>query len=202
MIRDFKVDQHFVVPIMKCHVDLPHKEIADYCRKRLHEHGHYTSYFDHKFNDHMKLNFPYRNALESTLKAAGKLFAQERQIETEPQFDYWFSVYWEGTDHVLHTHPGTVAAGTYYPHGDDDSTKIRFRHPAATLLSHAEPCNDDEMFYTHYPKTGELNCWPSWLEHEVRPQGKVDPQNSRVAISFNYGKASSARIRSPEWITH
>lgn len=193
MITDFRVDHHFVTPIMKCQVNLPHAEIANFCRKKLSQHGTYTSYFDKEFNEHMKHLCPYRNALENCLRAVGKLYADERKIETEPQFDYWFSVYWSGEDHVLHTHPGTVVAGTYYPHGDEKSTKIRFRHPAATLLSHAEPCNDEEMFYTHYPKTGELNCWPSWLEHEVRPQGEVDPEQTRVAISFNYGKSSTAR---------
>jgi uncharacterized protein (TIGR02466 family) len=196
MITDFRVDHHFVTPIMKCQVNLPHAEIAQYCRDKLQNYGHYTSYFDRDFNEHMKENFPYRLALESCLTAAGKMFADERSIETEPVMDYWFSVYWTGEDHVLHTHPGTVTAGTYYPHGDEKSTKIRFRHPAATLLSHAEPMNDKEVFYTHYPKTGELNCWPSWLEHEVRPQGEVDPAQSRVAISFNYGKSQSARIKS------
>ena len=196
MITDFKVDNHFTTPIMKCQTSLDHAMIADYCRTELKRHNCYTSYFDKKFNEHMKNNFPFRTTLEKTLMAAGKMFADVRNIQTEPKFDYWFSVYWTGEDHTLHTHPGTVVAGTYYPHADENSTKIRFRHPAATLISHAEPFNDDEVFYTHYPKTGELNCWPSWLEHEVRPQGEVDPEQTRVAISFNYGCQKTAQIRS------
>lgn len=194
MITDFRFEQYFVTPFMKCQVNLPHAEIAQYCRKRLKEYGEYTSYFDDKFNEQMKENLPHRRSLENCLKSAGRLFAEERGIKTDPMLQYWFSVYWTGENHVLHTHPGTITAGTYYPHGDEKSTKIRFRHPAATLLSHAEPTNPSELFYTHYPKTGELNCWPNWLEHEVRPQGEVDPEQTRVAISFNYGKSQSAEI--------
>lgn len=194
MITDFKVEHHFVTPILKCMVDLPHKEIADFCRAELKKYGNYTSYFDADFNRHMKENVPWRIALENTLKSAGSMFATERGIHTESVFDYWFSVYWTGEDHTLHTHPGAVAAGTYYPYADENSTKIRFRHPAGTLISHSEPMNDNEVFYNHYPRTGELNCWPSWLEHEVRPQKIVDPDQTRVAISFNYGNQRNSRL--------
>lgn len=195
MITDFKVEQHFATPIMKCFVSLPHEEIADFVRSELKNFGCYTSYFDKGYNDHMKRHVPWRMALENCMKSAGHLFATERKIKTDERaFDYWFSVYWEGEDHVLHTHPGTVSAGTYYPYADENSTKIRYKHPAGTLLSHAEVFNGDEVFYEHYPKTGELNVWPSWLEHEVRPQPPVDPEKTRVAISFNYGKQNGSTL--------
>ena len=194
MITHFKFEQHFVTPIMKCQVNLPHAEIAQYCREKLRDFGKYTSYYDEKFNEQMKENLPHRRSLEQCLRTAGKLFTEERGIKTNHTLGYWFSVYTTGKDHILHTHPGATTAGTYYPHGDEKSSKIRFRHPAATLISHAETPNEDELFYAHYPKTGELNCWPSWLEHEVRPQGEVDFEHSRVAISFNYGKQHGSEL--------
>ena len=187
MITDFHFEDLFTVPILKCQANLAHEEIANYARTHLAQHNSYTSFHDPKFNEFMVENVPWRRSLEQTLASAGQTFLKQRRVEADYYLAYWFSVYNTGDDHVLHTHPGALAAGTYYPHGDDQSTKIRYRNPAFLTISHTEPCATD-LLVDHFPKTGELNVWPAWLEHEVRPQPDVDPANTRVAISFNYGR--------------
>lgn len=188
MIKDFEFKEIWPIPILFTTVDLPHEEISDYVRETLAKYNSYTSYHDKKFNEHMKLRLPWRIALENCMKNAAKTFAEKRKIDCPPFLDYWFSVYNEGDDHVLHSHPYALVAGTYYPYADENSTKIRYRNPHGQLIAHSEPGERcDDMLYTHYPTTGELNCWPCWLEHEVRPQKDVDPDKSRIAISFNYG---------------
>ena len=189
MIKDFAFESLFVTPMLKTTVDLPHERISDYVRKWLGPSREYTSYYDADLNAKLKEYLPARPQMEAAMKNAAELYLKNRGYNCEPHLDYWFSVYNTGDDHILHTHPKALVAGTYYPYADGNSAKIRYRHPAATVISHAELQMQDELFYTHYPKTGDMNLWPSWLEHEVRPQPIVDEDKARIAISFNYGRS-------------
>jgi len=191
MISDFKIHDLFSIPLMKCTVKLPHDEISEYVREKLRKHGNYTSYFDNEYNHRMQSMLPWRDAMEKTMRFAAKSFLKKMEIDPRDCPDilnYWFSSYNGGDDHVLHSHPFAVVAGTYYPYADQDSTKIQYRNPNAIVLSHSEPGDRYKFLYhTHYPTTGEMNLWPAWLEHQVRPQQEVNPERSRIAISFNYG---------------
>ena len=190
MIKDFAFGSLFVTPMLSTTVDLPHEQISKYLRERLHGDRDYTSYYDADFNNALKENLPAREAMELAMKSAAQLYLDNIRYKCREHLDYWFSVYREGDDHILHTHPKAVVAGTYYPYADENSAKIRYRHPAATTIMHALPDADQSgLFHTHYPKTGDMNLWPSWLEHEVRPQPVVDPEKTRIAISFNYGRS-------------
>lgn len=189
MIKDFAFESLFVTPMLKTTVDLPHDRISHYIRKWLGPSVNYTSYYDNDLNKKLIEYLPGREQMEKSMKDAAELYLSNMGYQCDDHLSYWFSVYNTGDDHILHTHPKAVVAGTYYPYADENSTKIRYRHPAATTISHAVPDADmSNLFYTHYPRTGDMNLWPSWLEHEVRPQKIIEPETARIAISFNYGR--------------
>lgn len=184
----------FHVPLLVGKCDLPHEEIAAYVRDRIYSWGKsYTSYYDNEFNENLKKNMPAKEKFETIASELATKYCKEHRSFDIGQPDvkklgYWFSVYREGDSHCLHNHPGSRVAGTYYPYADDNSVPIRYRNPSGHLIEMSEPKGNSENWYFHYPKSGEMNFWPPWLEHQVGTQGPVDDEKTRIAISFNYGK--------------
>lgn len=190
MINHFEFRNLWPTPLLKTRVELPHEEISDYVREKFVGFDEYTSYYNEDFNAHIKQMLPHRELMERCMIRGGDLFLKERNYGVpEEKLSYWFSVYNEADDHCLHTHPNTLIAGTYYPYADDMSAPIRFRSPTLVTQMHSEPrIEPDDLYHNHEPNTGDMLFWPSWLEHEVRPQKRVDDCKSRVAISFNFGR--------------
>lgn len=190
MINHFEFRNLWPTPLLKTRVELPHEEISDYVREKFVGFDEYTSYYNEDFNAHIKQMLPHRELMERCMIRGGDLFLKERNYGVpEEKLSYWFSVYNEADDHCLHTHPNTLIAGTYYPYADDMSAPIRFRSPTLVTQMHSEPrIEPDDLYHNHEPHTGDMLFWPSWLEHEVRPQKRVDDCKSRVAISFNFGR--------------
>jgi len=190
MINHFEFRNLWPTPLLKTRVELPHEEISDYVREKFVGFDEYTSYYNEDFNTHIKHMLPHRELMERCMIRGGDLFLKERNYGVpEEKLSYWFSVYNEADDHCLHTHPNTLIAGTYYPYADDMSAPIRFRSPTLVTQMHSEPrIEPDDLYHNHEPNTGDMLFWPSWLEHEVRPQKRVDDCKSRVAISFNFGR--------------
>ena len=201
MIREFNLTNPFAhsTEIFTAMVDLDHDVIATWMRKELSGCKDYTSYFDKDFNSRMTRNMPLCGELLNAIEAASATYAKTRYMDLKwfdgSRPDIWFSEYIEGERHTLHNHPRALIAGTYYPYADDDSCPIAFRHPAHGMMEIAEPwmCETapKDAVHTIYklrPKTGMLNLWPSWMMHEVGPQGPVPKERSRLAISFNYGR--------------
>lgn len=200
MVRDFEIHNPFAksTEMFTGTLDLQHHVIAEYMRDKLSRHRDYTSYFNSEFNEKMVREMPLGRELENAIMAAGRLYMEIRHMNPE-HFEgtlpsLWFSEYVEGDRHTLHNHPRALIAGTYYPYADEDSCEVRYRHPASTMLTMAEPwmCGvGDEVVHTIYklkPKTGMINLWPSWMDHEIGPQGPVPRERSRLAISFNWGR--------------
>ena len=177
---------------MKNETDLPHMAIEDYVRDKLSEYGEYTSFHSEKFNAEMKDGQPFRKQMEDTMIEISEEFLKLRgapkdTVPTQPNLGYWYSSYNVGDDHSLHNHGRALVAGTYYPYADKDSTVISFRSPSYGLLSVAEVWNDEQkLYHYHSPKTGDMNVWPGWLEHQVKRQREVPSDRSRIAISWNY----------------
>ena len=182
----------FHVPIMLGKADLPHAEIEAHVRSKMDEHDAYTSYYDEKFNQEIKKDLPHKEAMEAEMTELSIDYLKMRQaperIWKGVRPFYWFSIYQEGDSHCLHNHPGAAVAGTYYPYADENSVPIRFRHPSLNLIEMSEPKFNDENWHFHHPRTGDLNVWPPWLEHQIGTQGPVDHDKARIAISFNFGK--------------
>jgi uncharacterized protein (TIGR02466 family) len=203
MLREFKITNPFArsTEMFTGQLDLNHEEIAKFMRQHLHggASDKYTSYFDQRQNSRMNKDMPCRRQMINAMIACCDTYAKVRNMDTERLHDHgepdcWFSEYVDGDRHTLHNHPRALLAGTYYPYADEDSCDIRFRHPACGQLSMVEPWNTESAdfdFVIHrlQPKTGMINIWPSWMEHEIGPQKKVPKERSRLAISFNYGRA-------------
>lgn len=200
MIREFEFFNPFAetTQLLTAYLDLDHNAIAQWMRKKLNNHPNYTSYFNQEFNQVMANDMPMANDFLSAIESAAELYAKTRYMNLRSfkgqRPDIWFSQYLEGDRHTLHNHPRAMIAGTYYPYADENSCEVRYRHPAHGLLEMAEPWMDEKpqdathTIFKIKPKTGMLNLWPSWMDHEIGPQGPVDPEKSRLAISFNYGK--------------
>jgi len=185
----------FHVPILKSKLDLDHKEIELYVRDRLKDIDAYTTYYDDKLNKSVVKDMPQREEFEHNAKQLALQWLKMRGVDLKKVKDnasmfYWFSVYTEGERHTLHQHPGAAVAGTYYPYADKDSVPIRFKNPASNVITMSEPYLDatDNIFHFHHPKTGDINVWPPWLEHEIGRQGAVPESRARIAISFNFSR--------------
>ena len=180
--------------ILQTRVNLDHVEIAQWCRDTLAGfNGDYTSYHYRELNEH-KLEHRaewYRDFSEMAQNGA-RIFLQNLGVNPDHvyngSFFVWWSVYKEGDKHVLHNHPKSLVAGTYYPHAGESSSVIRYRSPMCTLMAMADPRPEEESMYNLKPETGMMNFWSPWLDHEVIQQGPVAEGDERVAISFNYGQ--------------
>lgn len=185
----------FHVPLCtKKGVQLPHKEIETYVRSKFAGSEEYTSYYDKDLNEEITSGLPYREDIESHMIDMSTKLLRHRNAPSEiwqgVRPYYWFSIYKEGDSHCLHTHPGAIVAGTYYPYADEDSVPIRFKHPASNLIQMSDRwVNHDDLWHFHQPETGDINVWPAWLEHQIGTQGEVPESRERIAVSFNFGRS-------------
>jgi len=163
--------------------------IEDYVRDKLGTHHEYTSYHDKDLNQSMKEGQPFRTEMEAAMLEVSRQFLKLRNAPKDKvdraRVAYWYSMYDSGDDHHLHTHPGALCAGTYYPYADESSACIRFRDPSHVISNMVEPWAG-HLEHLHKPTTGQMLVWPSWLEHEVRSQDSVATDAQRIAISWNY----------------
>lgn len=183
----------FHCPLLKTKASLDHKEIELYIRKCLAQNDSYTTYYDQDYNKQVIAGLPQREEIESQMKFLATEYLKMRgapsRIWENGTLGYWFSVYKEGDSHTLHNHPSSAVAGTYYPYADDSSVPIRFKHPAGNLLQMSEPWGDAlHIWHWEAPKTGDMNVWPCWLEHQIGTQGPTTDDTARIAVSFNFGR--------------
>tara|TARA_R110002153_G_scaffold176188_1_gene329429 strand:- start:68 stop:577 length:510 start_codon:yes stop_codon:yes gene_type:complete len=166
--------------------------IEDYVREKINGFDAYTSYHDKDFNREMRLGQPFRKEMEEDMITLSHYFLRARGADEETiergNLGYWYSMYYEGQDHHLHTHPGALCAGTYYPYANKRSSPIKFRNPSSTIIGHAEQWSPKsrQLDHHHQPVTGDMLVWPCWLEHEVRVERNTRVNEERIAISWNY----------------
>lgn len=184
----------FHVPILKKeNTELPHAEIASYIRKAFSDFGAYTSYYDSKFNEKLLHELPHKEEVDRQMHAMCVDYLKSRgagpHVWKNRKVNVWVSIYAEGESHTLHNHPNAVVAGTYYPYADEDSVQIRYKNPSCNLVQMVDTWLDaasPELWHFHSPRTGNMNVWPPWLEHQIGRQGPVPDNRSRIAMSFNF----------------
>ena len=199
MIREFSFKDPFPkdITILTTSVDLPHREIAEFCKDSLKESfkGRYTSYFDSKLNSHKLTNrMPHWRQLERCITVGAKMFLDEQEVDSGRYQDHvsaWWSVYNEHDFHTFHTHPKSCVAGTYYPYADEESCPLVFKSPLYVTAGMCEPNSERCSGWQHRikPETGMMLFWNPWLEHQIGPQGPQTGEFQRTAISFNFGRA-------------
>ena len=172
--------------------DLPHEAIADFVRDSLSRHDSYTSYHDRDYHHNLEYGQPFFKEMKETMAEATQEFyihSGRKGLAVKPaDVKVWYSEYKEGDSHTTHCHPNSTAAGTYWPYSDENSSAIKFHNPnrIPVMMLPCQGTLSSEIGYEKTPKTGEMSVWPSWLEHEVKRQGKVeDPDCTRIAISWN-----------------
>lgn len=189
MIKNFEYLNLFPIPVMVVDADLPHKEIADYARKKVSSIDSYTSYYEKELNKSLCEQMPSGKKFKELVERLGRDFARHNQYQRELNLNlsWWFSVYGGGNEHCLHIHPGAMISGTYYAYSDEDSVPIRFRAPHYThaMATSLGVLSENAVWHFVNPKEGQILLWPSWLEHQVGKQPPVDEGRERVAISFN-----------------
>ena len=185
--------------MLQVQTNLEHSIIADYFRGRLTEDREYTTYFDDGWNQHVMSSMPYREQFLETCFNAFDLWCKERypnsyrpdQKRWDPRHSFgdWVSVWREGDHHTPHNHPRALVAGTYYPYADEHSCPTNYQSSDHSLISMADPNMPYESHYLRLkPVTGLMNLWPSWMTHQIGPQGPQEKGKERVAISFNIGR--------------
>ncbi len=198
MIREFSFKDPFPkdINILTTDVELPHQEIAQFCKESLKDSfdDAYTSYFNNDLNNH-KLNqrMPYWEDLKKCIKAGAVMFLENQGVAHNKYADMvhaWWSVYREYDFHTFHNHPKCCVAGTYYPYADEQSCPLVFKSPLYTIAGMSEPSPDRCAGWLHRvkPKTGMMLFWNPWLEHQIGPQGPQTGEFERTAISFNFGR--------------
>lgn len=185
--------------ILQTRVDLPHAEIAQWCKDTLEAgkgedgfRGQYTSYFYPELNEFKLHNrAPWYPEFRQLMIEGAELFlthiGAQIDIKRHRKVGAWWSVYKEGDRHQMHNHPNCLVAGTYYPHASKASTKIRYRSPMYPLITMSDLRAENTQLFDVKPETGMMNFWSPWLDHEILPQAPVEEGDERVAISFNYG---------------
>ena len=182
----------FGVPLMIHRSGIGHMAIEDYVRENINAFGEYTSYHDKDFNDQLQGGQQFRKEMEEDMIKLSRQFLRARGADEQTidrcKLGYWYSMYYAGQDHHLHTHPCAKVAGTYYPYANERSSTIRFRNPSNTIIQHAENWSDKSHYTEHHhqPVSGDMLVWPCWLEHEVRIEKNVKSGEERIAISWNY----------------
>jgi len=198
-----KREKLFPINLYWCKSDLPHAAIEDYVRDKLGQYTGYTSFYDDEFNREMQFGQPFAKEMEEDMRKLSASYLQECGVPIKYYKDekpkWWYSLYHAGDDHCVHNHPKSIAAGTYYPYADKDSSSIRFSHPVRGLMdwincypTEGGPIGDADNGVDLYrksfcPETGAMAVWPSWLDHEVKPQKPVSTDKARIAISWNFG---------------
>lgn len=188
MISDLQRLQLFPIVVHKVVPNLDHMAIADYTIDHSKKWERYTCYRDDKAHKDWLTRFPHKKQFEQCITDV----ANNYLIETNrPPLSsngaglyYWANVYDHHDNHDLHNHPNSLLSGTYYPQACENSAPIIFHAPFESRLMYDFWFQENgNSHFVHYPKTGDMLIWPSWLDHRVSPQGNSNIQ--RISIPFN-----------------
>jgi hypothetical protein len=121
--------------------------------------------------------------------------ANGANIQEEPFC--WVSVHRHGSGsfHPAHTHAGSSFSTVYFASVPTFGVEMHqyVTSPIAPLVFRDPrgPRPPFDQFIAHYPSTGELLVFPSWLEHEVRATGYSSNQqregNGEIGSNYEWG---------------
>ena len=99
----------------------------------------------------------------------------------------WLNVTNPGGYHHTHSHSNSLISGVFYISNEEDD-RIIFEHPNRKLLEMTsfefETSNVWNTYVVTSPcETNTLLLFPSWLNHQVKPNDKAT--KDRISISFN-----------------
>lgn len=102
--------------------------------------------------------------------------------------EMWINVNQKEENHHHHSHPNSYFSAVYYASGSEEKNSptvfhdpIRLRNVIRPNFETQNPLSEGSLVPTA-PTPGKLIIFPSWLEHNVPPNGLEEP---RLTISFN-----------------
>lgn len=101
----------------------------------------------------------------------------------------FFSEMYKGDTHIKHVHPHCIFSGVFYLKVPEGSSQIVFYDPAPQK-EYGNPPIDiltdvNSPTIEISPKEGMLLLFPSWIQHEVKPNCSIEP---RTTVVFNLEK--------------
>jgi uncharacterized protein (TIGR02466 family) len=145
--------------------------------------------------DLFKLDEPvvteFRAEMEQHVQAFLNYFRPEERKRTDRfRLEGWINVNRAGDHNVLHCHPGSFLAATYYVKVPPEMRggEIVFRDPRGPAVAMYDtpgielPWVGSGMGIPFSPATSHLLLFPSWLEHRVEP---FEGPGERISIAFN-----------------
>jgi uncharacterized protein (TIGR02466 family) len=117
-----------------------------------------------------------------------KFIGVEKLVQVK---QFWINVNRRNSYNIEHTHPGSVASGTFYLKVPKNSGNIVFcRNDGCENTWEGYPGKGKSVeSWSHFswtPKENQLILFPPWLKHRVDPNITDDEDDSRISIAFNY----------------
>ncbi len=113
-------------------------------------------------------------------------------VESFPEVaQFWINVNRKNSYNIEHTHPGSIASGTFYLKVPKDSGAIVFcRNDGCENswegYSGKRKSVESWSHFSWTPEENQLILFPPWLKHRVDPNITEDEDDSRISIAFNY----------------
>lgn len=151
--------------------------------------GGYTSYGSMDHLHHMSSTF---GDLEKILDRHVAKYIRHLEMDIAPKelalSSCWVNIMPPGVTHTMHLHPLSVISGTYYVQIPPGSGDLKFEDPRLEAFMASPPRKatarlDNQRFYRHKPKAGQVVLFESWMRHEVTPHAG---KRERISVSFNY----------------
>ena len=157
--------------------------------------NHWTTYFNQKSADDMVLDPRLQEFYKYVINEARLYMNAMNTDSSKYKFNFPFSFFAKvgaGSQHELHSHPGSVVSGVFYIRATENSPPIIFKDPRSyykyihytTIFEDERDPKNYSLFpeYVVKPKSGMLLLFPSWLEHEVPLSNSED---ERMTLVFN-----------------
>tara|TARA_R100001079_G_scaffold26191_1_gene13169 strand:+ start:3196 stop:3783 length:588 start_codon:yes stop_codon:yes gene_type:complete len=181
----------FRIPVFAEYTDLDNKAMSDYSlslmkkdegRKLSNEGGWQSKDLT---GVHMPLNDLFKNITTASNNFASQLFLPKQRIS-----NIWININGYKDFNTSHRHPNSFLSGVYYLQTHENCGCISMTNPCASLIEgywspHLIVANENRLNCKwEFPaETGRMFIFPSWMEHEVKPN--LDKDKKRISISWN-----------------
>jgi uncharacterized protein (TIGR02466 family) len=177
------------VYIVKRDLDLSPKEdkdIEDVIKEGMHlNYNNSTTTNSYIFNSKLK-------DIKQFCEQHIKIYVEQVINPTAEDLDFYITQSWLnitklGGSHHNHCHPNSIISGVFYISAEEDDTITladpNFKAKQMILFDHKENNIWNSLNWIFPVNSNELILFPSWLNHEVKPNKKAT--TDRISLSFN-----------------
>ena len=141
----------------------------------------------HSRDNLANLNFEWSKQLKSLIFSAGNMWLSQANLPTvhplQCEVKCWGMTMRSGSYSSLHTHPGAMVSGVYYPLVNYDKGEAGgvLTVPDTRIAARGDK-NMGSQHLDLFPKQSCGYCFPGWLDHYVTPYTRDTP---RISVAFN-----------------